>query len=202
MLLYIIIILLIVLLIAGTAVAVMINQENDRRNRVMNVVQGSASGASKTRGKAAEQDQRRADLAKKLKESGEEGQEKKGNLNELIMQAGLDISVQKFWMSSIMFAVLATFGVKLMGMSTLVTIFVAVTALFGLPKLFLKIKAKKRQKKFLQDFPDALESMVRLLKAGMPVSEAIAMEMLEFYRSISHEQISFTDIWPDCSKLR
>jgi tight adherence protein B len=55
------------------------------------------------------------------------------------------------------------------------------------PRFFLRWKTKRRQKQYLDDFADALEAMVRLLKAGMPVSEAIAMASREFTGPIGEE---------------
>jgi tight adherence protein B len=53
--------------------------------------------------------------------------------------------------------------------------------------LFLRFKIRRRQKHFMDDFADALESMMRLLKAGMPVSEAIKMVAREFTGPMGEE---------------
>ena len=188
--LYAIIIALIVLLILGTVAALLINQENERRNHVLAVVQGSDARPHTKKSRISEQDQRRAELAQKLKEAGEEGSEsdKKANISELIMQAGYDFSVHKFWVGSIIFAIGSAFVAKfILGKSIFITICIAITAFLGVPKLFLKIKAKRRQKKFLEDFADALEATVRLLKAGMPVTEAISMISREYTGPIGEE---------------
>jgi tight adherence protein B len=70
---------------------------------------------------------------------------------------------------------------------------VGFTALFGFPRFVLKKKIQRRQKKFLEDFADTLEAMVRLLKAGMPVSEAIAMASREFTGPIGEEMARIYD---------
>lgn len=188
--LYAIIIGLIVLLILGTVAALLINQENEKRSRILSVVQGSDANLHIKKSRISEQDQRRADLAQKLKEAGEEDGKpnKKANIAELIMQAGFDFSVRKFWIGSVIFAVGVTFVSKfIFGTSLFTTICVAITAFLGIPKLFLKMKAKRRQKKFLEDFSDALEATVRLLKAGMPVTEAISMIAREYTGPIGEE---------------
>jgi tight adherence protein B len=51
---------------------------------------------------------------------------------------------------------------------------------FGLPRWILKKMATSRQTEFLKEFPDALDASVRLLQAGMPISEAVAMVSREF----------------------
>ena len=151
------------------------------------MVQGQNNSSQLQKSKSSAQDQRRLDLAKKLKDEGKKKNDKKTSLSDLIVQAGMTISVKQFWIFSFIsgaaFFALATF----MGLAPIVKILVVITAILGLPKLFLKQKAKKRQKDFMADFPDALESMMRLLKAGMPVSEAIKMVAREFTGPMGEE---------------
>ena len=53
--------------------------------------------------------------------------------------------------------------------------------------MLVKMKIGKRQKSFLTEFSDALEAMARLLKAGMPVGEAIAMCAREYSGPVGEE---------------
>lgn len=139
-------------------------------------------------------DKRRADLAKKLQESGSGKAKKKDGLKVALMQAGLEnVPVKKFWISSAVFAVVFSLIVKLMGMAPVVVVLAAVTGFLGIPRLFLKIRKSRRQKKFLEDFADALESIVRLLKAGMPVGEAISMVAREFTGPVGEEMAKVYD---------
>lgn len=81
---------------------------------------------------------------------------------------------------------------------------------FGLPRYILKKKIKKRQKKFMAELPDALDAIVRLLRAGMPVSEAIKMVAREFTGPIGDEMgrifdqqkigVSLPDAVQDCAR--
>lgn len=168
------------MIFGGVVSIVILNVQAEKKKRWKRVVQGSGTGA-KTTGKIDDQNQRRNDLAKKLKESGEEDSKKsKNNILELIMQAGFETPMHKFWIYSVVSCVVFTMLAKLMGLSTFVTAMVAIISFFGFPKMFLKFKAKRRQKKFMDDFADSLESMMRLLKAGMPVSEAIKMVAREY----------------------
>lgn len=129
----------------------------------------------------------KVNIAKKLRDQGTGTTLKKGGLRDLIQQAGFQTSVPRFWLYSV-FTMIGTFLLFwLMGTSTLALLLFTITGLLGLPKLFLKFKAKRRQKRFLADFADALDAMVRLLKAGMPVTEAIAMVGREFEGPVSIE---------------
>jgi tight adherence protein B len=122
----------------------------------------------------------RVNIGKKLKDSGADQPYKKGSLHDLIQQAGFTTSLPRFWCYSLICAFVVFLLCLLFHTSLVAKILFPVIGLLGLPKVFLKIKAGRRQKRFLEEFPDALDAMVRLLKAGMPVTEAIAMASREF----------------------
>lgn len=157
----------------------MLSSQSKKRKNTMARALGVQTGNKKS--KVNVQDQRRSDLARKLKEEKEDDKKsKKNNLQEMFLYAGLDLTVKRFWLYSCISCAVFTLLCVVMGASTLVTILVSITAFLGLPKSVLKFKIKKRQKLFMADFADALESMMRLLQAGMPVSEAIRMVAREF----------------------
>lgn len=193
MTLYLIIGALIVFLVIGMVYAVRMNNEAERRRRVMAVV-----GSQKAEGKGKKgnvQEQRRAELARKLKEveEGVSKKKKEASLDEMIMQAGFEFSVKKFWVVSAILGALVVFLASAMGYSLFVVAMAGITAFLGLPRLFLKMAANRRQKKFLEEFADALEAMTRLLKAGMPVTEAIKMVAREYTGPIGDEMSRIFD---------
>lgn len=187
MTLYLIIGALIVLLVLGMIYAIRMNNAAERRSRIMNVV-GNQKALEKGK-KGNVQEQRRAELARKLKEVEEEvGKKKKAaSLDEMIMQAGFEFSAQKFWLCSALLGVVVVFLMFAMKYSLFVIAMVGITAFLGIPRLFLKMSANRRQKKFLESFADALDAMTRLLKAGMPVTEAIKMVAREYTGPIGEE---------------
>ena len=136
-------------------------------------------------------DKRRAEMARKLKDSaGDEekkGKDKKVSIKDMLIYAGLNVPQSHFWIASAISCVVCVLVSLMMGPPPIVHVFFAVIGFFGLPRMVLKFKAAKRQKKFLEEFADALESMVRLLKAGMPVGEAIAMVSREFTGPVGEE---------------
>lgn len=184
--------LLVVIVLIGFAMIYMLatGKERARRSRAMSVISGQKSRGDKSGG-VDDKDKRRADLAKKLKESDEheKKKDKQGSIKDLLVQAGFYYtSPVKFWIMAFCFGTLATFLMavfwKLSGPKLL---FGIVIAYLGIPRFILKFMVKRRQKKFLKEFPDVLEAMMRLLKAGMPVGEAIAMVAREFEGPISEE---------------
>ena len=74
-----------------------------------------------------------------------------------------------------------------MGQPPHIMVAAVIIGLLGFPRFVLKRITAKRQKTFLEEFPDALEATVRLLKAGMPVSEAISMIAREFEGPVGEE---------------
>ena len=191
-LLQVIIIALIVLIAVGASVVFVRGREAERKKQVLNRIRGQGSTGSRVQvSERDEQNKRRAEIAKKLKESKDEdgagGKKKKTPISLMIAQAGLNISIKKFWIMSVILMVVLTGLAFMMGHSPFVLLMVAVIGLLGVPRFILKKMAARRQKKFLMEFPDALEAVVRLLKAGMPVSEAVLMISREFTGPVGEE---------------
>lgn len=186
----IIIILLIILVIVGGVVLFMLNQEAEKKKRAMSVVTGRAD-MSKVDLDKNDQNKRRAGIAKKLKENKdeEEKQEKKKRktILKMLQQAGLPISPKQFWLLSFVSMVLFVGVGKVLSFSPFVLLMMFFIGLFGFPRFVVKRITARRQKNFLTEFPDALEASVRLLKAGMPVSEAIKMVSREYEGPVGEE---------------
>jgi len=181
-------ILVICLVILGMTAAIIVNNANTKKQRALAVIRGQSFGDAQPGTARDEQERRRAEIAKKLKEKTDgEDKKKKATIAAMLEQAGLSVSVRKFWLFSLLFAILCGGGAALAGMSPLVACFLFITGLLGVPRMFVKNRIKRRQKKFLMEFADALEAMVRLLKAGMPITEAIAMAAREFEGPVSEE---------------
>lgn len=129
-------------------------------------------------------------VAKRLKQAAKAGGIdglSKTSVRYLLIQLGSDATLLSFWVWSVI-ACLGTLSLCwLMGTSTLVTILLSFTGFFGVPRWVLKWRVKKRQKNFLEEFPDTLDGMMRLLKSGMPISEAIAMTARDYTGPMGEE---------------
>jgi tight adherence protein B len=180
--------LLLVLVVTGMIAFMVSGGKAKQKQRMMTVIRG---GAVEEKSGKKDKDSRRDDLAKKLKQKGEGEEEKEDNkkatLALSLMHAGLTISPAQFWLFSSVFAAVATLAMFLLGKGPFVIVATAVIALLGIPRFILKKKIQSRQKKFLADFADALEAMMRLLKAGMPISESIKMVAREFGGPVGEE---------------
>lgn len=191
--LVLILLLLIVLVVAGMGIAMIYTQQAARKNRMLGVIRGQSRMPAKADKEKDVQNRRRAEIAKKLKESSELDADKNKNghsISERLQMAGLTgVTARHYWIFSVIS------GCVMMGLALLLNMplpvltvpFMGIFGFMGLPRLLLRMKIKKRQKKFLEEFADALEAMVRLLKAGMPVSEAIKMASREFTGPVGEE---------------
>ena len=99
--------------------------------------------------------------------------ENKIPLSSRLTQAGLDWSTQKFMivsgvLAAVCFAMPMLFGGGLIG-----AVGLAFAAGFGLPRWTLGFLKKRREKNFLKALPDAVDVIVRGIKAGLPLFESI-----------------------------
>ena len=99
--------------------------------------------------------------------------EKSVPLSTRIGQAGLSWSTQKFWIASGIVAVAAGAAAFWMGGGLLGGVGMAFAAGFGLPRWVLGYLKTKREKAFLKALPDAVDVIVRGIKAGLPLFESI-----------------------------
>jgi tight adherence protein B len=99
--------------------------------------------------------------------------EKRIPLSARLTQAGLAWSTQKFMIVSAILAA-ACFGLAMMAGGGLIAAGgLAFAAGFGLPRWALGYLKKRREKAFLKGLPDAVDVIVRGIKAGLPLFESI-----------------------------
>ena len=116
---------------------------------------------------------RREQVEGTLKDLEARRKEKRPSLTIRLTQAGLDWSIQKFMvvsgvLAAVFFAVAMVAGGGLLGATG-----VAFAAGFGLPRWGLGFLKKRRESNFLKALPDAVDVIVRGIKAGLPLFESI-----------------------------
>ena len=117
---------------------------------------------------------RREQVESSLKELEARAQKQsKVALGTRITQAGLDWSVQKFWIVSGILGAAALGGAFIAGGGPIGSIGLGFAAGFGLPRWLLSFLKKRREKAFLKALPDAVDVIVRGIKAGLPLFESI-----------------------------
>ncbi len=99
--------------------------------------------------------------------------EKKIPLSSRLTQAGLDWSPRKFMILSAVLAAVCFAMTMLAGGGLIGAAGLAFAAGLGLPRWSLNFLKKRREKKFLRALPDAVDVIVRGIKAGLPLFESI-----------------------------
>src|ERR1700733_9072523 len=99
--------------------------------------------------------------------------EKKVPLSSRLTQAGLDWTPQKFMIISGVLAAAAFGAAMFFGGGLLGAAGLAFAAGFGLPRWALSFLKNRREKNFLKALPDAVDVIVRGIKAGLPLFDSI-----------------------------
>mgnify|MGYP002631161934 CR=1 FL=1 len=109
------------------------------------------------------------------------------NLNQLMLQSGLAIGFSRLMLFIAIGAAGAFVGTMMFDGKLSHAIVVAVLSTFVLPIMVLKFLRGRRQKKFGSQFPDAIDIIVRSLRAGHPVPIALSMVAREMHDPIGTE---------------
>jgi len=108
------------------------------------------------------------------------------NLNQLVLQSGLTMGIGRFALFVAVGAILA-FAAALLTRGLLPALVIAPLCATVLPYLVLRVLRGRRRKAFGAQFPDALDMIVRSLRAGHPVPVAISMVAREMKDPIGSE---------------
>jgi len=115
------------------------------------------------------------------------------NLNQLLLQSGLTIGLGKLVLIVLVLAGGSFVGTMMFDGKISHALFGAVFGGFVLPLMLLKFMRARRQKKFGAQFPDAIDIIVRSLRAGHPVPVAINMVAREMADPVGSEFGLVTD---------
>ncbi len=104
-----------------------------------------------------------------------------------IQQAGLGISKQQFFMVCAGVGVIFFLGGLLTGFGLAVAAAMGFAGAFGLPFWTLSFLKKRRESKFLDAFPDAVDVIVRGIKAGLPLLDCLKMVAMDAVEPVKSE---------------
>ncbi len=125
-----------------------------------------------------------------------------------IGQAGLDWSQRQFIIASAAFGVAILLLGLMFGAGIFISAGMAFAAGFGLPRWVLSFLKKRREARFLNTFPDAVDVIVRGIKAGLPLLDCLKMIAAEApepvrseFKAIIETQTVGLPIGEACTKL-
>jgi len=117
---------------------------------------------------------RREQVEDTLKDVDERAkQAKKIPLNTRLTQAGVNWTKKQFIFGSAGFGILIFLICYVLGANLIATIAFSLSAGLGLPRWVLNYLKRRREKKFLDALPDAVDVIVRGVKAGLPLFDSL-----------------------------
>ena len=144
-------------------------------------IQGVTENKSKRKVRNARDEEvsnRRKQVADTLRDLEERQKAReKMTLRIRLERAGIDIAPRTYWIGSLVLGVALGITVFLStpGMSPLVSLAAGFVGAFGLPRFLLGQKIKWRQNKFLDEFANAIDVIVRGVKSGLPLNECLGI---------------------------
>ena len=158
-----------------------------------------------SRDRLAEAAKRRKSVQDTLKELENKQRSRDANtvkppLKVQIRQAGLDLTMERFYLYSVVCGVVLTALLFIAGVPLLVLGGAFVAGTFGLPRWFVAFKRQRRVKAFLEEFPNALDVIVRAVKSGLPLNDAVRLiasespepVRTEFRRVVESQQLGLS----------
>lgn len=130
--------------------------------------------------KNAEVARRRKNIAESLKEleAGEKDRERnirRPPLKIQIKQAGLPLTIERFYMFSVIGGLALAMVAYIGGLPIYVVPAVLLVGAVGVPRWIISFLRKRRITKFLDEFPNALDIIVRAVRSGLPLNDGVRM---------------------------
>ncbi|HEX2652441.1 MAG TPA: type II secretion system F family protein [Xanthobacteraceae bacterium] len=143
---------------------------------------------TRTSAKAGSQKSRRDQVEASLKEIDERRKaENRIDVATRISQAGLKWSKRTFMAISAAMGLVAFILALVFGLGLFVAAALGFAGAFGMPRWLLSFLKKRRERKFLSNFPDAVDVIVRGLKAGLPLADCLKIITNEAEEPIKSE---------------
>ena len=195
---------------AALAYSLMFNTiENERKaGRRLDTVKRAETdrlAVKASRDRVAEAAKRRKSVQDTLKELENKQRSRSAStvkppLKVQIRQAGLDLPMDRFYLYSVVCGAVLGAVLFVAGVPLLVVAGALVAGTFGLPRWFITFKRQRRVKAFLEEFPNALDVIVRAVKSGLPLNDAVRLiaseapepVKTEFRRVVESQQLGLS----------
>jgi tight adherence protein B len=114
-------------------------------------------------------------------------------LKKRLDMTGKEWSVGKYAVVNVVITLVAALLLLVKGAPPLLALFGSLTIGVGMPHFVVGVLIKGRIKKFTVNFPDAIELLVRGLRAGLPISETLSVVSAEIPGPVGEEFRLITD---------
>jgi tight adherence protein B len=159
-----------------------ISEEKNVGKRLQTIKAADSDRASvkASRDRVAEAAKRRKSVQESLKELDEKQKLQDRNVSKAplklqIRQAGLDLSLGRFYLYSAICGLALTLVAFMAGLPPVILPGVLVAGGLGLPRWIVSFLRARRVKAFLNEFPNALDIIVRAVKSGLPLNDGVRL---------------------------
>jgi len=167
-----------------------ISSEVRQEKRIKTIGSRDVESRSKAAARIVDVTKRRKNVQDSLKEL-EKSQNKKHAksipLRKQIQQAGLSITVRQFVLISIACGLIFLIGALLAGANIYIAAAAGVVGAVGFPRWMVGRMRARRFNRFLKEFPNAVDVVVRGVKAGLPINDCLAIIAREAKEPVAGE---------------
>jgi tight adherence protein B len=182
------------------------NEKNaGKRLETIKTAETDRSVVKASRDRVAEAAKRRKSVQDSLKELDQKQKHndvnvKKPPLKVQIRQAGMTVTLERFYLYSAACGAALAILAYLAGAPLLVVPGAFIAGALGLPRWFVSFCRGRRVKAFLNEFPNALDIIVRAIKSGLPLNDGIRLianespepVRTEFRRIVDSQQLGIS----------
>ncbi|MEM9013842.1 MAG: type II secretion system F family protein [Pseudomonadota bacterium] len=168
--------------------------EKDKANKrvaSLNESRGGRRGGAAAAQNDATSKERRKKLAETLQSIDDKQKnlkkKKRVTLEQSLEQAGLPINKNQFYIGSLFIAIFFAFVGLISGQQPWITGSLFFIGGFGFPRWVVNFARGRRQKKFVSEFSNAIDVIVRGVKSGLPVNECLKIIAREAPRPVCDE---------------
>jgi tight adherence protein B len=186
---YILLSVLGLLAIGGMAFAFAGMEAEKTRKRMAAVSKPSVALRGVSRGGLDAGQQRRKNMQAMLMELEKQASKakKRPTLRRQIEQAGLEIGIRDFGIASAVAGLIAAMGAFISGAPLYAVPLAGFGCGLGLPRWALQLLKMRREKAFTREFAPAIDAIVRSVKSGLPVNEALKLVSTESGEPVAGE---------------
>jgi tight adherence protein B len=157
--------------------------------RMATIARPTASARAAQKGGLDANQQRRKNVQTMLKELEQRTAQNKQrpSLRQRIEQAGLTIEPQTYWMMAMASGTAAALGTYLVTQLLWAAPVAGFAFTLGFPRWVLSFLKGRREKQFTREFAPAIDTIVRSVKSGLPVGEALKVVATEIAEPVRGE---------------
>lgn len=131
---------------------------------------------------------RRGQVAQSLKDiENREKARHKVTIEGRIEQSGLSWSRKQFWLLGLAMGIVLAVVLLAISGNWVVVLVGFLIGLLGLPRWYLAFLGKKRMLRFINEFPNALDVIVRGIKSGLPLNDCLRIIASEAQEPVKSE---------------